>query len=181
MGRRGRSFNTTDTLFFVTSTVVNFAKVFTDEKYCKILIDNIKHYQQRFQFDILAYVIMPSHFHWIVDVKPELGTISGVMRDIKKYSAWQLMEALENDGKGPLLRLFRASAQGFADQSRRFWMKRFDDEVVRNAGMLRTKIEYIHYNPVKAGLISEPEQFKYSSARNYMLGDHSVIRVKTDW
>jgi putative transposase len=91
------------------------------------------------------------------------------------------MEALENDGKGPLLRLFRASAQGFADQSRRFWMKRFDDEVVRNAGMLRTKIEYIHYNPVKAGLISEPEQFKYSSARNYMLGDHSVIRVKTDW
>jgi putative transposase len=88
MGRRGRSFNTTDTLFFVTSTVVNFAKVFTDEKYCKILIDNIKHYQQRFQFDILAYVIMPSHFHWIVDVKPELGTISGVMRDIKKYSAW---------------------------------------------------------------------------------------------
>jgi len=67
------------------------------------------------------------------------------------------------------------------DQKRKFWIKRFDDEVIRNAGMLRTKLECIHNNPVKAGLVTNPEDYKYSSARNYVLDDHSVIEVDTDW
>jgi hypothetical protein len=47
--------------------------------------------------------------------------------------------------------------------------------------MLRTKLEYIHNNPVKVGLVTNPEDYKYSSARNYVLDDHSVIEVDTDW
>ena len=66
-------------------------------------------------------------------------------------------------------------------QKRKFWMDRFDDEVIRNVGMLRTKLEYIHNNPVQAGLAGTPEEYKCSSARNYVLGDHSVIEVFTDW
>jgi len=60
-------------------------------------------------------------------------------------------------------------------------MQRFDDEVIRNREMFLTKLRYIHNNPVKAGLVENPEDYKYSSARNYMFGDHSVIFVKTEW
>ena len=60
-------------------------------------------------------------------------------------------------------------------------MNRFDDEVIQNVGMLRTKLEYIHNNPVQAGLVASPEEYKYSSARNYILGDHSIIEIFTDW
>jgi hypothetical protein len=60
-------------------------------------------------------------------------------------------------------------------------MPRFDDEVIQNEAMLLTKLDYIHNNPVKAGLVENPEDYRFSSARNYSMDDHSVIIVKTDW
>ncbi len=64
--QRGRNNLIEENIFFVTTTVVKFSNVFVNDKYCDILIHNIKHYQKRYNFTILAYVIMPSHFHWIV-------------------------------------------------------------------------------------------------------------------
>jgi len=46
-----------------------------------------------------------------------------------------------------------------------------------NEDMLRQKIEYVHNNPVKRGYVDVPEHWRYSSARNYVAGDHSLIRV----
>jgi len=181
MGRRGRSSLTSETVYFVTTTVVAFGRVFTGPTYCDILIANIKHYQEVYSFRIYGYVIMPSHFHWIIDVEPALGSLSDIMRDIKKYSAWDLMEALQRDGRQALTRLFAAEGSALRKQRRKFWMRRFDDEVIRNGGMLRTKLQYIHNNPVSAGIVENEEDYLCSSARNYILGDHSIIRVETDW
>ncbi len=181
MPLRGRLSLADERYFFVTTTVVRYARVFAEDKYCDILVRNIKHYQRQYLFDILGYVIMPTHFHWVVRVEPKRGQISAIMRDIKKYSAWDLLYALEGDKRDNLLRLFQMEATPCKDQNRKFWMKRFDDQVIRNPRTLRTKLQYIHYNPVKAGLVQIPEEYKYSSARNYLLGDHSVLFVNTSW
>ena len=60
-------------------------------------------------------------------------------------------------------------------------MKRFDDEVITTDEMLRVKVDYIHNNPVVAGLVEKPEDYLYSSARNYLVGDHSILQVDTSW
>lgn len=60
-------------------------------------------------------------------------------------------------------------------------MHRFDDEVIRNQKIIWTKIKYIHNNPVKAGLAEKPEDYKYSSARNYILEDDSILYVEKSW
>jgi putative transposase len=60
-------------------------------------------------------------------------------------------------------------------------MDRIDDVVFYSEKVLRTKVNYIHNNPVKARLVSNPEDWKYSSARNYLLDDHSTIQVNTSW
>ena len=125
---------------------------------------------------------MPTHFHWIIsrDEKTK-GTVSGIMRDIKKYSAWDIIETLSNyEENFDLLKLFQKTAINFKNHKHKFWMPRFHDEGIRNREMLATKIEYIHYNPVKAGLCSKPEDYKYSSARNYFLDDQSVLYVDTE-
>ena len=92
MSLRGRTKLADENFFFVTTTVVDYARVFVIPECCDALISNIKHYQMRYKFKILSYVIMPSHFHWIVQVDTSKGTISDIMRDIKKYSAWDIME-----------------------------------------------------------------------------------------
>ena len=102
------------------------------------------------------------------------------MRDIKKYSAWDVMEEIEKLDKN-LIEIFREAAKDFNKQKRKFWMQRFDDEVIRNEKMFWTKLHYIHNNPVVAGLVKRPEDFKYSSAQNYINGDQSVMFVDTEY
>jgi REP element-mobilizing transposase RayT len=178
MALRGRLILTEEHFFFVTTTVVKSVNVFESIIYCDLLIKNIKHYQSKYKFNILAYVIMPSHFHWIIEVNPKLGTVSDIMRDIKKYSAWDIMEAIEkNDSK--LMNIFFNEGKNYPNHKRKFWMKRFDDEVIRNDKMFWVKLHYIHNNPVEAGLVIKPENYKYSSAGNYVFGDHSILNVDT--
>ena len=60
-------------------------------------------------------------------------------------------------------------------------MKRFDDEVIRDQRMFWTKLNYIHNNPVKAGLVRRAEDYKYSSAQNYINNDHLTLEVNTEY
>jgi len=168
MSLRGRSYLTEETFFFVTTTIVKHYPLFRDDKYCDILVNNIKHYQETFKFEILAYVIMPTHFHWIINTNPTKGTISDVMRDIKKYSAKQFLEQLQIDKRIPALNLFIKEAKNTKRQDHKIWAKRFHDEVIRNNKMFWVKLKYIHNNPVEAGLVKKVEDYKYSSARNYI-------------
>jgi putative transposase len=178
MGLRGRKNLEEEHFFFVTTTVVNFNKVFTNDLYCDILVKNIKHYQGRYNFEIIAYCIMPTHFHWIVKTDSSKGTISSIMRDIKKYSAWDIMEQLKKEAS-PLLKEFTCVKSGA--QKRQFWMHRFDDEVIRDQKMLWTKIKYIHNNPVDAGVVEYAKDYKYSSVRNYIFDDNTVLYVEKSW
>lgn len=181
MGRRGRNNLTEERFYFVTTTVVRFTPVFANQHFCDILMSNIKHCREKYNFVVLGYVIMPSHFHWNLIVNPKFGTISDIMRDIKKFTAWQIFDNLEENKNDALLKISHESAEGLKDQIRKLWMPRFDDEVIRNQQMFWAKLNYIHNNPVKAGLVSRAEDYKYSSARNYINGDHSVVEVDVEY
>jgi len=135
MGLRGRNNLTNCTCFFITTTVFNFRKIFQDNYSCQLLIENIKHYQNKYNFSLHAYVIMPSHFHWIVKNNISYGTISDVMRDIKKYSAWDIMEYLSCKSKNNKELISEATRGYDPKQKNRFWMERFDDQVIRNDKM----------------------------------------------
>ena len=102
------------------------------------------------------------------------------MRDIKKYSAWDIMDEIEKNDEN-LMNIFREAAKKYPNQKRKFWMQRFDDEVIRNEKMFWVKLNYIHNNPVEAGLVKKPEDYKYSSARNYVYGDNSILFVDTEY
>ena len=123
---------------------------------------------------------MPSHFHWIIEVDGRYGTISDIMRDLKKFSAWDIMEEIEQNNVN-LMNVFKYAAVGYKKHKRKFWMQIFDDEVIRNEKMFWTKLHYIHNNPVEVGLVLKSEEYKYSSARNYVCGDHTVLFVDTEF
>jgi REP element-mobilizing transposase RayT len=181
MGRRGRNNLTDENFFFITTTIVKFLPIFKYSEYCDILIANVNHYKEKYRFSILGYVIMPTHFHWIVEVNSKLGSISEIMRDIKKFTAWQIFDKMELTNDRELISSFEQAAIGIKDQNRKLWMKRFDDEVIRDQEMFWTKLNYIHKNPVKSGLVLKAEDYKYSSARNYAFNDHSVLEVNTEF
>jgi REP element-mobilizing transposase RayT len=182
MGLRSRSiFGDQGLVFFVTTTIVHHDPIFGfGNQYYLILIESLKFVVSRYKAALFAYVFMPSHIHLVIAM-PETRSISGLIRDFKKYTSTRIRQQLEKDGKSGTVKRLHMNAEGKKNQIFKLWMDRFDDLVIENDKTLQIKIEYIHNNPVKAGFVDQPEQWKYSSARNYILGDHSLMSVSIDW
>ena len=182
MGRRGRSvFGDQGSIFFITTTVMNFARVFAcGEQYYFILLDSLKYVLKEHHATLLAFVFMPSHIHVIVAL-PEGEHISDMMRDFKKFTSTKVRQQLDADGRVEWIERLRRHARGKKRQVFKLWMDRFDDLVLSTEKMLGVKIGYIHNNPVRAGLVERSEDWKFSSARNYLCGDKNLIYVATDW
>jgi len=151
MPRRGRSQLTEQRVFFVTSTVRNWNKVFDSPERVEALRDIVFKTVSKHNARLFGYVFMPDHFHLLIALEGGGPVLSKLMKDIKSLSS-----RLMFPGKGAV------------------WMPRFDDVAIYTEKQFRTKLSYIHNNPVKAGLASRPEDYKYSSARNLIEG------IKTD-
>jgi len=165
--------------YFVTTTLSGFVRLFDDERYAHIILDNLDFYRRKFEFKLAGYVIMPSHLHMIVQPSPT-GSLSEIMRDFKKHSAREIIQKLEGDRRVDILGFLRARACTYhPKESRRYqvWEDRFDDVALYSDDVFSTKLCYIHDNPVKAGLSESAADYPYSSARNYLYGDHSVLYV----
>jgi putative transposase len=180
MPLRGRSSVDEEALWFVTTTIASFTKVFTEERYFQIAIDNLKFYREKYKFLLLGYVIMPEHVHFLLYTFPHLGKISDIMRDWKWSTAFDIKEQCLQDGKEKVLDGFRLNAKRSGRHGNQVWMPRFDDVLIYSKDQFEIKLTYIHNNPVKRGLVQRPEDWLYLSARNYLLGDHSIIKVDTD-
>ena len=176
MGRRGRGqFIGNGGVFFVTTTFVDFKPFLLNDSYYRLILDSLNFMQRRGDFTLIAYSIMPTHLHLVLQLSGEKN-ISDTMRDFKKYTSFRIRKRLENDGHHQMvesLRLSPGSRQIF-----KVWMDRFDDLLITNEETLRTKVEYIHQNPVRARLVERDIDWPYSSARNYHLNDHSLVEVK---
>ena len=168
--------------FFITTSVNRFVNIFRESKYIEIILRNISFYREKHGFLLLAYVIMPDHLHLLIYPDPErVGEVSDIMEDFKKFTSRQLRMEMEKDKRTKWLEAFRLEVPRKRNWQFRIWQERFDDLGIYSLKAARTKINYIHSNPVRKGMVDRPEDYPYSSARNYLLSDHSIIRVDTDF
>ena len=72
------------------------------------------------------------------------------------------------------LRLFKKLHK--SDREYQFWQEGSHAELVISEAVMREKLDYIHWNPVKRGYVDKPEHWRYSSARNY-LGETGLIEI----
>jgi len=167
---------------FITTSVNKFVKIFSEKRYIEIILKNISFYREKHGFLLLAYVIMPDHLHLLIYPDPERKVdVSDIMEDFKKFTSRQLRVQMEKDKKTNWLAAFRLEAPRKRNWQFRIWQERFDDLGIHSLNVARIKINYIHNNPVRKGMVDRPEDYPYSSARNYLSNDHSIIRVDTDF
>lgn len=99
---------------------------------------------------------MPDHFHVLI-VPRDGKHLAPIMRDIKSYVSFQINQ--KNHQKGVI------------------WQSGYYDHIVRDEKDFKTKLNYMHKNPVKAGLVDDPGEYRYSSFRNYYFGENSVLEI----
>ncbi len=157
----------TDATYFLTFTVVGWIDLFTRSKYCDEILQSLTFCKQNKGLDIFSFVIMPSHIHMVA--RSLDADLSSIIRDFKSYTAKRIIHLIETEPgesrKDWLLHMFRYHAK-FKKQNKKYqlWQKTSFPKELYNPTMIDQKIEYIHNNPVEAGLVTKPESWQYSSA-----------------
>lgn len=162
---------------FITSTIVNWLPVFTTTARCDILVRALEFCRAEKGLQIYGWVILDNHFHAIVAA----SDLPRVVADLKQHTAKRLMELLESEGQEWLLHQFSFSkAVHKTKSSHQIWQEGVHPQALLSDEMMLQKLEYIHNNPVKRGLVVSPEHWRYSSAHEWLTGAIPVLRCD-DW
>jgi REP element-mobilizing transposase RayT len=158
-------------IYYMTFTVVGWIDVFSRQQYRDIVIESFRYCQQHKGLHLHAYVIMSNHVHLIVSVD-EGYTISGFVRDCKKFTAKRILDDIESNNiesrKEWMLHQFKYYASRHS-RNEHYQLWDHDNHFIElfSPAVTQQKIDYIHQNPVRAGLVYRAEDYVYSSASNY--------------
>ena len=148
------------TCFFVTTTFRDWQELGDIDRVYSALTESLKFCLNKYQALLPGFVLMPSHVHLLIVI--EGGELANLMRDFKKYTA---QKALKDCGIT-------------ADQ---IWMPRYDRVAIYTEAVFRQKLEYIHDNPMKSGLVDIAEEWKWSSASAYTSNESGPLPVWKEW
>lgn len=169
---------------FVTTTVVDWVDVFTRKEYKDIVVDSLSYCQREKGLVLYAWVMMTNHLHMVAGVNEELHkgdferfskVLSDILRDFKKFTSKELIKAISSNQqesrKEWMLDIFRhAGAYDNKIKDYRFWQEGYHSEDVFTLDFLRQKINYVHLNPVRQGIVERAEDYIYCSAVDYSGG-----------
>jgi len=159
-------------IYFLTFTIVEWITIFNYPKYCDIIVNNFQFYRKNQGLKIHYLVIMPEHIHLIASSENNIGRI---IRNYKSFSAKEIIQNLKHDKRTEILNLLNFYKKKSKSESEyQVWQEGSHPERITTTDMLNQKINYIHYNPVKAGLVTIPEQWRYSSV-GYYDGNESIM------
>ena len=157
----------TDELYFVTLTVVDWINVFTRRYYNYFSIENLAWCQQNANLNVYAYVIMTNHINMVANM-PD-GSLGDVLGRFKSYISKKIYEMIANNTQESrvewMLKAFDLVGKYYPlNEKHQFWQSGNYPVVLLTPAAIDQKIDYIHENPVRAGFVGSPHEYWYSSA-----------------
>ncbi len=168
-------FSDNSQLYFVSFAVVYWIDLFTRTEYCKTIFESLTYCEQNKGLELYAYCIMPSHLHLIIGSSKE--PLPDIMRDFKSFTSRSLRIQIrdnisESRKEWMLWMMERAGTKTKHNKGFQLWQQDNHPIALLTPAIAKQKLDYLHYNPVEAGFVLNPEDWKYSSARNYMQLDY---------
>ncbi len=153
--------------YFCTLTITGWIDLFTRKSLADIIINNLAFLISNNRIMIESYCLMPSHLHLIAYSRCEF--LSRVLGHFKSYTAKELIQAIQNDKQESRRRWISsiftvANKQRDLGRKHKIWKSGCYPITLDSPIKYSQKMEYIHLNPVKAGIVTQPEHYFYSSA-----------------
>ena len=154
-------------LYFLTITVAGWIDLFTRKEYAEFLEDCLNYCIDHKGLEVFCYNIMPSHMHMIA--RTEDYPLCDWARDYKGYTSRTLYEMIEKSEfesrREWLLYMFQYFAKPLkGNEFFKVWRNGYHPEEIYTQKFYEQKRDYIHLNPVAAGLVTDPAYYRYSSA-----------------
>ena len=172
MARKWSNQNLPGALHFVTGNLLNRVPVFKEDDCCQAFLDVCGKLRKEWPAKLIAYVLMPDHFHLVVN--PKDGDIRGFGGALKSLSARKIIDA---SGGNRFLRQ-TPDVDGSIHQ---VWQDSFKAQPLWSWWMIWQKINYIHANPVKARFVTSAKDFRWSSFRAFYYDTCEPLAVDQDW
>jgi putative transposase len=151
---RLRRIEVSDRIFFVTTNLALNVAPFTNEER-DLILARLLGQRQRGDFFLFGFAVMPTHLHLLFS--PHNKDIVRIMRDLKSRIGYEI--ARGRGTHGPI------------------WQERYFDTIMRRVRNFWEKLEYIHRNPVEAGLVRNQEDWRWSSYRHYVKQGEELITL----
>ena len=167
-------------IYYLTFTVVNWIDVFTRKRYKDMLIDSLIFCQQKKGLKIYAFVIMSNHVHCVLSCKE--NQLSDVVRDFKTHTSKTIIKSIETEEgesrKEWMLGQFKEKGlNNKRNKKHQFWKQDNHPIELYSNYFINQKVDYIHNNLVVVGLVEKPEEYIYSSAKNYA-GEEGLLKIE---
>ncbi len=167
---RKYKFHDNDKLYFISFATVNWIDVFVREEYNRVIIDSWKYCQEKKGLEIYGWCVMPSHVHMIIGTNK--NALEDIVRDMKSHTSTTMKNLIRNNQQESrrewiMWMMERAGKKNGNNNDWQFWQQHNKPLEIKDQEMFDKTIEYIHQNPVQAGFVSRPEDWKYSSARDF--------------
>ena len=157
--------------YYLTFQVIDWVDIFSRKVYRDILIESLTYCRLNKGLQLWAYVIMTNHMHCIMSARN--GNLPDIIRDFKRFTGAQILKTLKDPHESRrdwMLKRFEfAARRNVRSAEHQFWTHENHAVELESYKFFNQKMYYIHMNPVRAGWVEKPEDWLYSSQRNYYL------------
>jgi REP element-mobilizing transposase RayT len=164
---------------YVTAVTYKRVPVFSSEHCCSLFIEALAETRLKDPFKLIGYVIMPDHFHLLAN--PLKMNISNLIGKLKGRTASRILKWLRNESKVSALTKLELTKPLASGQTHAVWLKDFSAIDIFSSKFIRQKLNYIHMNPVRAGLCDHPAKWRWSSFHAYLPHEPGSVPIEIDW
>jgi len=172
MARKWSNRNLPGALHYITGNVHRRWQIFTRTECCQAFIQECEELRRDWPFKRVAYVLMPDHVHLIVN--PRDGRILELTGKLKSQAARRIIRAAPDIS-------FVVGEDEEGNPIHQVWQESFKAIPLWSPWMIWQKINYVHSNPLKAGLVKSAADYRWSSYKAFYFQETDPITVDRDW
>lgn len=168
--------------YYFTSVTHHRLPIFRTNALMQIVCEAFDEVRKNHGIKILAYVVMPDHVHFLVHTEKEM---SEALRLLNGVVARRVIQYLKDNGYERSLLKLRGELRE-RNHRHSVWQHHPDSLEIFGEETFRQKVEYIHLNPVRAGMAADIFDYRFSSARIWAdraLDDEPLLvdHLQIDW
>lgn len=168
--RNNNNNNNNNFPYFITLTIIDWVDLLTRPQYKHTIVDALNYCSNNKGLIIHSYVIMTNHIHLIISSK-EGFSLPGIIRDLKRHTSKELYNQINSSfesRKEWLIPKFNYAGQRTSRNTNfKIWQDGYHPIELNTFDLVDQKVNYIHQNPVRSGIVLEEHFYKFSSARDY--------------
>lgn len=164
---------------YVTAVTYGRTPIFRNADCCSLFAEALSETRLKNPFKLIGYVLMPDHFHLVAN--PVELNITTVVGKLKGRSASKILKFLRSNEQFAILKKLQLSRPLRSGQTHAVWLQDFSSIDIWSHKFIRQKLDYIHMNPVRAGLCDHPAKWRWSSYHAYLPHGSGDVPIEIDW